>query len=70
MHGKECDVTHPLEQKMNQLQRKLKARTRRDGAASPGFEQNVAAIRAEMELLSGRIEYARRKAEEGQSDGE
>lgn len=54
----------PLERKMNDLQRKMSARTKPDGKPRPGYEQNVAQIRAEMEIISGRIQIARRLAEE------
>lgn len=56
-------MTIPLEGKMQRLERRLKARTKRDGKPQPGFEQNVAHIRAEMEIISGRIEFAKAQME-------
>jgi hypothetical protein len=47
-------MTTQAERRMEKLQQRLKARTRHDGKARPGFEQNVATIRAEMEMLSTR----------------
>lgn len=35
------------------LQERLKRRTKAGGRPLPGYEQNVAAIRAEIETLSG-----------------
>lgn len=52
-----------LETKMNELERRMKARCKPDGSARPGYEQNVARIRAEMEIISGRIEFARQAME-------
>jgi len=40
------------------LQQLLKARTRNDGTARLGYEQNVAAIRAELTLIQERIARA------------
>lgn len=53
-------MTHPLEHKMNRLQSKLKGRTKPNGDPKPGYEQNVAQIRAEMQIISSRIELALR----------
>jgi hypothetical protein len=38
--------------RVDKLQARLRARTRRDGKPLPGYEQSVAAIRAELEQLS------------------
>lgn len=40
------------ERRLEKLAAKLKARTQRDGKPLPGFEQNVAQIKAEMAQLS------------------
>lgn len=45
-------MTTRVERRIEKLQRLLKARTRHDGTARPGFEQNVASIRAEIETLT------------------
>lgn len=58
-------MTTYQEHRMNILERRLRGRTQRDGKPMPGFEQNVAAIRAEMEQLS--VRYA--KNEDADSDG-
>lgn len=50
--------------RIDKLEARLKARTKRDGKPLPGYEQNVAAIRAELEQLSLNIEVA-----EGNDDG-
>ena len=42
------------ERRMELLSRRLKGRLRHDGTPVRGFEQSVAQIRAEMELLSVR----------------
>lgn len=39
------------ERRLEKLAARMKARTRRGGKALPGYEQSVAAIRAEMEQL-------------------
>jgi len=39
------------ERRMEKLEGKLKGRTKRDGTPLPGYEQNVAAIKAEIETL-------------------
>lgn len=57
------------ERRMDKLASRLKARTRQDGTPLPGFEQNVASIRAEMEQIServARIEAAKRTIEDGE----
>lgn len=56
-----------IETRMEKLQQRLRGRTKADGTALPGFEQNVATIRAEMEQLS--VRYAPRK-NEAYDDGE
>lgn len=38
--------------RIDKLTQRLKARTKRDGKPLPGYEQNVAAIRAELEQLA------------------
>ncbi len=38
--------------RIDRLAERLKARTQRDGKPKPGYEQNVAAIRAELEQLA------------------
>lgn len=53
------------ERRFEALKQKLQARTQRDGKALPGFKQNVAAIRAEMDTLQGRIDN-----EGDQTDGQ
>lgn len=40
------------EKRVSILSERLRKRTHRDGSPMPGFEQNVAAIRAELEQLS------------------
>lgn len=52
-------MNNALERKMDDLQKKMRARCKSDGTPRPGYEQNVARIKAEMELISGRIEIAR-----------
>lgn len=47
------------ERRMELLQRRLRARTRADGSPQHGYEQNVAAIKAEMELISVRAAVAK-----------
>lgn len=42
------------ERRIQKLQERLKARTKHDGTPRPGFEQNVAAIRSELEMMSER----------------
>lgn len=51
-------MTTALETKMQKLEKALKARSRPDGSAKPGYERNVAQIRAEMSIMSSRIELA------------
>jgi hypothetical protein len=64
-------MTTALEDKMNKLQAALKARTKSDGVPKNGYERNVAHIRAEMELLSSRIEYAQAQMNQTEEeDGE
>lgn len=41
-----------IERRMDILANRLKSRTQRDGKALPGYEQNVAAIKAELAQLS------------------
>jgi hypothetical protein len=52
-------MTSPFHIKMQVLQKKLKARTRPDGSARPGFEQNVAVLRAEMAIVNDMIESSK-----------
>lgn len=52
-----------LEDKAARLERRLKARTKPNGEPKSGYEQNVAHIRAEMELISSRIEFAKAQME-------
>lgn len=59
-------MTTPLEDKFNRLQKKLNSRTGRDGKPRPGYEQNVAQIKAEMQIISGRIEAAQGKTNNGE----
>lgn len=40
------------ERRVDRLAERLRKRCRKDGTPLPGFEQNVAAIRAELEQLS------------------
>lgn len=54
------------ERRMDKLAARLRARTRHDGTALPGFEQNVATIRAELEQISERV--ARAEAMKGAED--
>lgn len=54
------------ERRMDKLASRLKARTRHDGTPLPGFEQNVATIRAELEQISERA--ARIEAMKGAED--
>lgn len=44
------------ERRVDRLSRLLKARTRHDGTPRVGYEQNVAHLRAEIELLTAREE--------------
>lgn len=44
------------ERRMDKLQQRLKGRCRADGTPRPGYEQNVAQIRAELEQLSVRAD--------------
>lgn len=46
-----------LEEKFKRLEAKLLARTKPNGEARPGYEQNVAQIRAEMVMVSERVAY-------------
>lgn len=41
-----------VERRVDILAGRLKARTQRDGKALPGYEQNVAAIKAELAQLT------------------
>lgn len=50
-------MTTNVERRMDVLARRLKARTQRDGTPMPGYEQNVAQIKAEMAQLSAKDEY-------------
>lgn len=45
-------MTSYVSQRIDKLEQRLKARTKRDGKPLPGYEQNVAAIRAELEQLA------------------
>lgn len=49
-------MTSPFHMKMDSVQKKLKARTRPDGTARPGYEQNVAMLRAELAILNDLID--------------
>lgn len=40
------------ERRINRLQQRIRSRTRSDGTPLPGFKQNVAQIRAEIEQLA------------------
>lgn len=44
------------ERRIDKLAQRLKARTQRDGTPLRGYEQNVAAIKAELAQLSVRID--------------
>lgn len=48
-------MSTPHERRVQRLEERLKARTKADGKPRPGYEQNVAAIRAELDLLNERI---------------
>jgi hypothetical protein len=48
-----------LEDRHDKLVKRLRARTKANGDPRPGFEQNVASIRAELEMISHRIEYVK-----------
>lgn len=48
------------ERRIDILARRMKARTRHDGTALPGYEQNVASIRAEIESLAAAEERVNR----------
>lgn len=50
-------MTLPVTERIDKLAKRLKARTQRDGKPLPGYEQNVAQIRAELEQLSLRADY-------------
>lgn len=52
-------MSSPFHTKMAILQKKLKARTRPDGTARPGFEQNVAVLRAELSIVNDFINAAK-----------
>ncbi len=54
-------MTTRTERRMEVLAEKLQHRTRADGAPAPGFEQNVAAIRAEMEQMSVTVAATERR---------
>lgn len=57
------------ERRIEKLAARLKARTRHDGTPLPGFEQNVASIRAELEQIServARIDAAKGAIEDGE----
>lgn len=45
-------MSFPSERRIDKLQRLLKSRTKADGTPRPGFEQNVATIRAQIEQLT------------------
>jgi hypothetical protein len=47
------------ERRVEILARRVRARTKHDGTPLPGFEQNVASLRAEMEIINERIEFNR-----------
>lgn len=48
------------ERRVDILAKRLKSRTRHDGTPLPGYEQNVATIRAELETLSAAEERVKR----------
>lgn len=48
--------TH-IERRVEVLARRLKTRTQKDGTPLPGYEQNVAGIKAELAQLSEKDEY-------------
>lgn len=48
-----------LEDRYNKLEARLQARTKPNGDPRRGYEQNVAVIRAELEIISQRIQFAR-----------
>jgi len=48
-----------LVDRFNKLEARLRARTKPNGDPRPGYEQNVAVIRAELEMMSRRIEYVK-----------
>lgn len=48
-----------LEKRFSKLEARLKARTKHNGDARPGYEQNVAVIRAEMAQITERIQYVK-----------
>jgi hypothetical protein len=50
--------------RLERLEQKLRSRTRRDGTPMQGFEQNVAAIRAELEQINERAAVAAAMKEE------
>jgi predicted Zn-dependent protease len=54
------------ERRIEKLRQRLKARTKHDGTPRPGFEQNVATIRAELEAMSER--YAPKAEPEAEED--
>lgn len=43
-----------IERRMEVLAQRLKSRTQRDGKPMPGYEQNVAMLKAEMAQLTDR----------------
>ena len=45
-------MTTQIERRVERLAARLRLRTRKDGTPLPGFEQNVAAIRAELADMS------------------
>ena len=45
-------MTTGAERRVDKLAARLKARTKRDGTPLPGYEQNVAAIKAELAQIS------------------
>lgn len=49
-----------MTERLELLTRRLKARTKGDGKAKPGYEQNVAVIKAEISLLQENIAAAER----------
>lgn len=47
------------ERRVDILNKRLRSRTRADGSPLPGYKQNVASIRAELESLSDAEERVR-----------
>lgn len=48
-----------LDERFKKLEGRLRARTRPNGEPLKGYEQNVAVIRAEMDMINARIEKTR-----------